>query len=96
VDANPVIILGVALAGITCFISKPTTELAGIETAGTIVTPSIAMVAVEAEVAALANTMFDTTVVVDVSGTVYRVPLDVAAAVLARALVVVAISYYLS
>ena len=95
VDANPVTILGVALAGITCFMSKPTTELAGIDTAGTIVTPSIAMVAVEAEVAALANTMFDTTVVVDVLGTVYRVVLDVAAAVLARALVVVAISYYL-
>jgi hypothetical protein len=89
-------ILGVALAGITCFMSKPTTELAGIETAGTIVTPSIAMVAVEAEVAALDNTMFDTTVMVDVVGTVYRVALDVAAAVLAIALVVVAISYYLS
>jgi hypothetical protein len=76
--------------------SKPTTELAGIDTAGTIVTPSIAMVAVEAEVAALDNTMFDTTVMVDVFGTVYRVALDVAAAVLAIALVVVAISYYLS
>ena len=88
-------ILGVALAGITCFMSKPTTELAGIETAGIIVTPSIAMVAVEAEVAALDNTMFDTTVMVDVFGTVYRVALDVAAAVLAIALVVVAISYYL-
>jgi hypothetical protein len=88
-------ILGVALAGITCFMSKPTTELAGIVTAGTIVTPSIAMVAVEAEVAALANTMFDTTVTVDVFGIVYSVALDVAAAVLARALVVVAISYYL-
>jgi hypothetical protein len=88
-------ILGVALAGITCFISKPTTELAGIDTAGTIVTPSITIVAVEAEVAALANTMFDTTVTVDVLGIVYSVALDVAAAVLARALVVVAISYYL-
>jgi hypothetical protein len=33
---------------------------------------------------------------VDVSGTVYSVALVVAAAVLARALVVVAISYYLS
>jgi len=75
--------------------SKPTTELAGIDTAGTIVTPSIAMVAVEAEVAALAKTMFDTTVTVDVLGIVYSVALDVAAAVLARALVVVAISYYL-
>ena len=96
VEAKPVIVLGVALAGITCFISKPTTELAGIETAGTIVIPSIAIVAVDAEVAALANTMFETTVIVDVFGTVYRVALDVAAAVLARALVIVAISYYLS
>jgi hypothetical protein len=96
VDAKPVITLGVALAGITCFISKPTTELAGIDTAGTTVTPSKAMVAVEAEVAVLANTMFDTTVIVVVVGTVYRVVLDVAAAVLARAWVNVAISYYLS
>jgi hypothetical protein len=84
------------LAGITCFISKPTTELAGIDTAGTIATPSIAIVAVDAEVAALANTTLDTTVMVDVLGTVYRVVLDVAAAVLARAWVNVAISYYLS
>ena len=96
VDAKPVIILGVALAGITCFISKPTTELAGIDTAGTIVTPSKAMVAVDAEVAALDSTMFETTVVVVVVGTVYSVALEVAAAVLARALVVVAIIYYLS
>jgi hypothetical protein len=84
------------LAGITCFISKPTTELAGIDTAGTIVTPSKAIVAVEAEVAVLANTIFDTTVIVVVVGTVYRVVLVVAAAVLARAWVNVAISYYLS
>jgi hypothetical protein len=84
------------LAGITCFISKPTIELAGIDTAGTIVTPSKAIVAVDADVAALANTMFDTTVIVVVVGTVYRVVLVVAAAVLAIALVVVAISYYLS
>jgi hypothetical protein len=76
--------------------SKPTTELAGIDTAGTIVMPSIAIVAVDAEVAALDNTIFDTTVIVDVLGTVYRVALDVAAAVRAIALVVVAISYYLS
>jgi hypothetical protein len=85
VDAKPLITLGVALAGITCLRSKPTSELAGIDTAGTIVTPSIAIVAVDAEVAALANTILDTTVMVDVLGTVYRVVLDVAAAVLARA-----------
>lgn len=80
----------------TCFMSKPTTEFAGIDTAGTTVMPSIAIVAVDAEVAALANTMFDTTVIVDVVGTVYSVVLDVAAAVLDSALVIVAISYYLS
>ena len=96
VDAKPVITLGVALAGITCFISKPTTELAGIDTAGTTTTPSKAIVAVDAEVAVLANTMFDTTVIVVVVGTVYRVVLVVAAAVRAIALVNVAISYYLS
>jgi len=76
--------------------SKPTTELAGIDTPGTIVTPSKAMVAVEADVAALDNTMFETTVIVDVVGTVYSVVLVVAAAVLAIAFVTVAISYYLS
>jgi hypothetical protein len=96
VDAKPVITLGVAFAGITCLRSKPISELAGIDTAGTTATPSIAIVAVDAEVAALANTMLDTTVIVDVLGTVYRVVLDVAAAVLARAWVNVAISYYLS
>jgi hypothetical protein len=85
VDAKPVITLGVALAGITCLRSKPTSELAGIDTAGTTVMPSIAIVAVDADVAALANTMFDTTVMVVVVGTVYSVALDVAAAVLARA-----------
>jgi hypothetical protein len=83
------------LAGITCFISKPTTELAGIDTAGTTTTPSKAIVAVDAEVAVLANTMFDTTVIVVVVGTVYRVVLDVGAALRASAVVVVAISYYL-
>ncbi len=76
--------------------SKPTTELAGIDTAGIITIPSIAIVAVEAEVAALDNTMFDTTVMVDVVGTVYRVVLDVGAALRASTAVVVAISYYLS
>jgi hypothetical protein len=96
VDAKPVITLGVALAGITCFISKPTTELAGIDTAGTIAIPSIAIVVVAADVAVLANTMFDTTVMVVVVGTVYSVVLDVAAAVRASACVNVAISYYLS
>jgi hypothetical protein len=81
VDANPVIVLGVAFAGSTCFKSNPTRELAGIDTAGTTTTPSRAMVDVDADVAALANTMLVTTVTVVVVGTVYSVVLDVAAAV---------------
>jgi trans-aconitate methyltransferase len=76
--------------------SKPITELAAIDTAGTTTMLSIAIVAVAAAVAELANTMFETTVIVDVLGTVYRVVLDVAAAVLASTWVNVAISYYLS
>jgi hypothetical protein len=93
VDAKPLITLGVALAGITCLRSKPTSEFAAIDTAGTITTPSIATVAVDAEVAALANTIFVTTAIAVVLGTVYRVALDVAAAVLASALDVTAIFY---
>ena len=88
------IVLAGLAAGITCFMSNPTTEFAGIEIVGTITIPSIAMVADEALVAALANTILVTTAAVDVFGAVYRVVLEVAAAVLARALVVVAISYY--
>jgi hypothetical protein len=51
--------------------------------------------AVTADVVGLQITMLVTTAVV-AEGTVYRVVLDVAAAVLARALLTVAISYYLS
>jgi hypothetical protein len=51
--------------------------------------------AVTADVVGLQITMLVTTAVV-AEGTVYRVVLDVAAAVLARALLNVAISYYLS
>jgi hypothetical protein len=58
-------------------------------------TPFRPSVNVAAEPAVLVTTMLVTTVVVD-AGTVYRVVLDVAAAVRASALVVVAISYYLS
>jgi len=96
VDAYPVTVLGVALAGITCFRSNAVTELAASETVGMITTPSIATVPVDAVAAALASTMLVTTVVVPVVGTVYSVALDVVAAVRARALVIVAISYYLS
>jgi hypothetical protein len=95
VEANPVIVLGVAFAGITCLRSKPMREFAAIEVAGTITTPSIAIVAVAEVAAVFASTMFVTIVVVDVVGTVYRVALEVAAAVLAKTFeVVVAISYY--
>jgi hypothetical protein len=55
--------------------------------------PFSASVKVPADAAVLVTTMLVTTVVVD-EGTVYRVALDVAAAVLARALLTVAISYY--
>ena len=48
----------------------------------------------KADVAELVTTMLVITAVVD-AGTVYSVVLDVAAAIRARALVVVAISYYL-
>ena len=58
-------------------------------------TASKVIVNVAAVAAELVTTMLVITAVVD-AGTVYRVALDVAAAVLARALVVVAISYYLS
>lgn len=94
-EAKPVIVLGVAFAGITCLRSKPISEFAAMDVAGTITTPSIAIVAVAAVAAVFASTMFVTIVVVDVVGTVYKVVLEVAAAVLARTFeVVVAISYY--
>ena len=58
-------------------------------------TPSKAIVAVDADAAVFDITMFVTTAVVE-DGTVYKVVLDVVAAVRASTLVVVAISYYLS
>jgi hypothetical protein len=69
-EANPVMVFGVAFAGITCFKSKPISELAAIEVAGTITTPSMAMVAVAADAAVFARTMFVTIAVVDEFGTV--------------------------
>jgi hypothetical protein len=93
VDAKPVIVFGVAFAGITCLRSKPNTVFAPMDTAGRTTDPSIAIVAVDADVAALAITMFVTTAIAVVLGTVYRVVLDVAAAVLASALDVTAIFY---
>jgi hypothetical protein len=57
-------------------------------------TPSSVIVNVAADAAELVTAIFVTTAVV-LAGTAYRVVLDVAAAVLAITLLVVAISYYL-
>lgn len=62
-------------------------------TVGTMLILSKVIVAVTEAVVGFDITIFDTTVVV-LDGTVYSVVLDVAAAVLARAFVTVAISYY--
>ena len=69
--------------------------LAGIDTADAIAVPLRLSVNVPAEPAVLAITMLVTTAVV-ADGTVYSVALDVANAPRPNALVVVAISYYLS
>ena len=90
-EAKPAIILVVAS---TCFRSKNADELAAIDAPEMTATPSIVIVNVAADAAVLATTILVTTVVVD-AGTVYSVVDDVAAAVLARALVVVAIYFYL-
>ena len=70
VDAKPLITLGVAFAGITCFKSKPKTEFAPIDTVGTTFIPSIKIVAVDVDAAVFEITIFVTTVIVDVFGTV--------------------------
>jgi hypothetical protein len=86
-DAKPAITLVVAR---TCFRSKNAVVFAASATVFSISTPSSVIVNVAAVAAEFATTIFVTTVVVD-AGTVYSVADDVAAAVLARALVVVAI-----
>jgi hypothetical protein len=90
-DARPVIVFVVAS---TCFKSMYTEELAAIAVVVCNATPSRERLNVPAVPAVLVTTIFVITAVVE-EGTVYRVVLDVAAAVRARALVVVAISYYL-
>jgi hypothetical protein len=90
VEANPLIILVAARA---CFNPMLIIEFAGIETAGISVTLSSATVTVDAVVAAL-DKLMSVTIAVVPEGTVYSVALDVAAAVLAIAFDVVAISYY--
>jgi hypothetical protein len=92
VDALPAII---CVAGTTCFKSKKAVELAAI---GMLPKKSMLLIVIDAVAAAadgLQITMFVTTAVVP-AGAVYRVVLVTAAAPRNRALVVVAISYYLS
>ena len=91
-DAKPVIVW---VAASTCLRSIAVMLLAGTDTADAIATPLSASVNVPAVPAVLVTTMLLTTVVV-AEGTVYRVVLDVAAAVRASTLVVVAIVYSLS
>jgi hypothetical protein len=91
-DALPAI---TCVAGITCFRSKKAVELAATDTLPKRSIALIVIDAVTADVVGLQITMLVTTVVV-ADGTVYRVVLDVAAAVLASTLLTVAISYYLS
>jgi hypothetical protein len=95
-EANPVIVFGVAFAGITCLRSKNAVEFAASATEPRTWTASIATVNVTADADVFAATILVTTVVVDEFGTVYSVALEVAAAVRARTLdVVVAIYFYL-
>jgi hypothetical protein len=88
--AKPVMVL---VAFKTCFKSNEAMELAATETAGSSTVPFKAMVTFAAAPAVLVTMMFVTTADV-AAGVVYRVALDVAAAVLDRTFVVVAISYY--
>jgi hypothetical protein len=90
-DALPAMI---CVAGITCLRSKNADELAATDTAPNKSIALIVIDAVTADAVGLQITMLVTTVVV-ADGTVYKVVLDVAAAVLASAFVTVAISYYL-
>jgi hypothetical protein len=91
-DARPAIIFVVAT---TCFKSNAAVELAAIAASLNRSTESSVIVNVAAVAAELVTTILVTTAVVD-DGTVYRVVLDVAAAVRASAFVSVAIIYYLS
>jgi hypothetical protein len=93
VDADPVIVFGVASAGITCFKSIKVDDLAARDTAEATGIVSISIVKVADEVVVFTINALVTTVVVLVLGTVYRVALVVAAAVLASAFDVTAISY---
>jgi hypothetical protein len=89
-DAKPVIVFVVAN---TCFNGITVESLAATITVVAIETPSSAIVKVAWVAAVLVTTISVITAVV-ADGTVYRVVLDVAAAALTSALLVVAISYY--
>ena len=92
-DAPPVIVF---VAAITCFNGIIVESLAPTATAVAMLVPFNANVKVAEDVAVFVTTMLVTTVVV-ADGTVYNVvPVDVVAAPRNSALVVVAISYYLS
>ena len=85
----------ISVAGTTCFKSKKADELAAIDTLPNMSMLLIVIDAVTAAVVGLQMTMFVTTAVLP-AGVVYRVVDVVAAAVRARTLLTVAISYYLS
>ena len=90
-EANPVMVFGVAFAGIVCLRSKKAVVLAAIATAARIVTESMAMVKVPEEAEVFATAMLVTIVVVLVLGTVYKVAEDVAAAARVNTFAVTAI-----
>jgi hypothetical protein len=91
-DARPVIVWAAVR---TCLRSNIAVVLAAIAVVVNSDTPFRPSVNVPADAAVLVTTMLLTTVVV-AEGTVYKVVLDVAAAVRASALVTVAIVYSLS
>ena len=91
-EARPAI---TCVAASTCFRSIYTVEFAAIAVVVCNATALSVSVNVCADADVFVTAIFETTVVV-AAGTVYSVVLDVAAAVLARTFVNVAISYYLS
>jgi hypothetical protein len=95
VEALPAIVAAGLVGGITCFISITVVSFAATLTFVAAVTPAITRENDAALVVVLVTSILVIIVVVVVLGCVYRVVLVVAAAVLARVLDVVAISYYL-
>jgi len=91
VEAEPVIVFGVALAGRTCFKSIKVVVLAPTDTVEATGIASKFRVNVAEEVVELFTTTLETIVVVAVLGTVYSVVLEVAAAARANTFGVAAI-----